>query len=66
MSEQVTLPIKCEVDGRVWSLYAFEYRTPDGVFCGYLHAVSDEHAAAMLMDMRETAEIKGQMIEVSK
>ncbi|WP_314408830.1 hypothetical protein [Pseudomonas kuykendallii] len=60
---EVTLPMSCVVNGRLWNLYTFQYKTPDGEFCGYLHAVSDEHAAALLADMKETAELKGQIIE---
>lgn len=63
MANSVELPLTCEVNGRVWNLFTFDYETPDGQFCGYLHAVSHEHAAALLADMKETAELKGQVIE---
>lgn len=64
MSEKVELAVSCVVDGRQWHLFTFDYKTPDGIFCGYLYAISMEHAAAMLADMKETAELQGQMIEV--
>ena len=64
MSTEVTLPVSCVVGGRKWLLFLFEYATPDGIFSGYLHAISAEHAAAMLADLKENAELKGQMIEV--
>ena len=63
MSSEVKLPIRCVVGGRIWHLYTYEYQTPDGIFSGYLHAISAEHAAAMLADLKENAELKGQMIE---
>lgn len=63
MSNEVRLPISCVVGGRKWHLFLFEYVTPDGIFTGYLHAISAEHAAAMLADLKENAELKGQMIE---
>ena len=63
MSSEVKLPISCVVDGREWRLFLFEYDTPDGIFSGYLQAISAEHAAAMLADLKEGAELKGQMIE---
>lgn len=64
MGKTVELPIRCIVDGREWNLFTFDYKTPDGIFSGYLHAISMEHAAAMLADLKETAELQGQMIEV--
>ena len=63
MSSEVNLPISCVVAGQRWHLFLFEYKTPDGIFSGYLHAISAEHAAAMLADLKENAELKGQMIE---
>ena len=63
MSNEVKLPISCVVGGRKWLLFLFEYATPDGIFSGYLHAISAEHAAAMLGDMKESAVLKGQVIE---
>lgn len=64
MINHVELPISCVVDGRKWNLYTFDYKTPDGTFSGYVHAISMEHAAAMLADMKETAELKGEMVGV--
>ena len=63
MSSEVKLPISCVAGGRKWLLFLFEYATPDGIFSGYLHAISAEHAAAMLADLKENAELKGQVIE---
>lgn len=63
MADKIELPITCMVKGVKWHLFTFEYTSPDGDFCGYLHAVSAEHAAAMLADMKDTAELKGRMIE---
>lgn len=64
MNQPVVLPLSCVVNGTTWQLFTFEYQTPDGEFCGYLYAVSMEHAAAMLGDMKESAVLKGQIIEV--
>lgn len=63
MANKVELAITCMVKGVQWTLYTFQYKTPDGEFCGYFHALSDEHAAAVLSEMKETAELKGRMIE---
>lgn len=64
MTDCVTLPLRTVVDGRVWRLYTYEYKTPDGVFVGYLHALSMEHAAALLSDLRASAELIGKMVSV--
>ena len=63
MKNNVTLPMSCVVDGRTWNLFTFDFYTPDGIFSSYFYAISEEHAAALLADMKGTAELKGQMIE---
>ena len=62
MADYITLPLRTVVDGRTWHLYTYEYQTPDGVFVGYLHALSMEHAAALIGDMRDGAELAGKMV----
>lgn len=64
MSNKIELDLSVWVDGRNWLLYTFEYATPDGKFTGYLYAISNEHAAEMLMDLKEHATLNGQMIGV--
>lgn len=64
MADCITLPLRTVVDGRIWQLYSYEYQTPDGVFVGYLHALSIEHAAALVGDMRASAELAGKMVSV--
>lgn len=62
MPDYITLPLRTVVDGRTWHLYTYEYQTPDGVFVGYLHALSMEHAAALIGDLRDGAELAGKMV----
>ena len=64
MADYITLPLRTVVDDRTWHLYTYEYQSPDGVFVGYLHALSMEHAAALLCDMKDGAELTGKMISV--
>lgn len=64
MTDHITLPLRTVVDGRTWHLYTYEYQTPDGVFAGYLHALSMEHAAALIWDMRAGAELAGEVVSV--
>ena len=62
MTNCITLPLRTVVDGRTWHLYSYEYQSPDGVFVGYLHALSMEHAAALLCDMKDSAELAGEIV----
>lgn len=62
MTDHITLPLRTVVDGRTWHLYTYEYQAPDGVFVGYLHALSMEHAAALIGDLRAGAELAGKMV----
>jgi hypothetical protein len=55
----LTCPIEMElspvVNGRTWRLYSFDFRTADGLFSSYFYAVSDEHAAHILEELKATA-----------
>lgn len=64
MSNSVVLDLTTKVNGRQWNLYAIDYETADGPFSTYLHAISAEHAAAMVAELRETAELRGQVMGV--
>jgi len=66
VSKSVELDVSCVVGGKTWNLYSFHYHTGDGVFTGYLHAVSSEHASYMLQELRETATLDGQVLEAGK
>lgn len=63
MSKVLSQELTTVVDGRTWDLYTFDYTTPDGVFCGYLYAISAEHAAELLLDLKATATLRGKMID---
>ncbi|ARM83931.1 hypothetical protein [Marinobacter salarius] len=66
MSKTVELDVSCSVDGRTWNLYSFQYRTQDGLFSGHLYAVSFEHASYVLAELKETAELDGQILEADR
>lgn len=61
-SKSVTLDICCYVGKAKWKLYSFSYRTQEGNFVGYLHAVSDEHASYMLEELKKTALLDGEIV----
>ena len=64
MTNCITLPMRTVVGGKTWHLYTYEFQSPDGVFRGFLHALSMEHAAALIYDMRISAELVGKMDSV--
>lgn len=51
-----------QVNGRTWLLYSLDYKTADGSFGTYFYAISDEHAAAIVQEIRETATLGGQIV----
>lgn len=54
------------VDGREWRAFLCSYDTPDGTFAFEIMAISMEHAAAMLQELKETARLDGELKEVIK
>ena len=57
-------PLSCVLDGRKWDTYTCSYSTPDGRFAFTIMALSMEHAAAMLADLKENAKLDGLMTDV--
>lgn len=55
-----------QVDGRMWSPYIVEYTTADGVFTTKIFAVSMEHAAAVVEELKDTAVLKGELMKEIK
>jgi hypothetical protein len=62
MVNSIVLKPQVTVNGRVWNLYSFDFQTADGLFSSYLYAISFEHAAAILEELKETAKLSGQII----
>jgi hypothetical protein len=56
---------KVTINGRIWNLYSFEFQTADGLFSSYFYAISFEHAAAILEELKETAKLSGQIIHAT-
>ncbi|WP_236225729.1 hypothetical protein [Pseudomonas pseudonitroreducens] len=63
---KIDLDLSTWVDGRQWHLYSFEFKTPDGTFGSYFYAISDEHAAELLTDLKENAVLGGRIMEAGK
>lgn len=59
--EAVRLPLSVTKDGRQWDLYSVRYETPDGEFGTYIYAISFEHAAAIVEDLKGSATLDGRV-----
>lgn len=59
MSDAILLPRDVEVQGRAWQLYAAEYTTPEGKFGFYFYAISMDHAAIVLGELKSSATLTG-------
>lgn len=57
----VELPLSTVENGIRWYLHAIEFKTADGTFGAHVYAVSDEHACAIVAELRETAVWKGRI-----
>ena len=59
MSQQaVVLAPVAIVNGLKWQLYPVDFKTVEGSFSVYLYAINREHAAAILLELKETAVLR--------
>jgi hypothetical protein len=59
-----SLPLECDVSGKRWYLYSFEYTTGDGRFSSHFYAISDEHAHIVMQELKETAVLSGRVQDI--
>lgn len=57
----IPMPLTTVVDGRTWRLFDVLYTTADGEFSTYIYALSFEHAALLVEELRQTARLGGQI-----
>lgn len=62
----IPLSLSTEVGGVRWGLYAVAFDTAEGSFVTYIYAVSAEHASHVVEELRATARLAGQVVEVSR
>jgi hypothetical protein len=62
VESEIQMPLSVAVDGRTWRLFSVEYGTVDGHFSTYIYALSDEHAAAIVAELRQTARCGGAVV----
>jgi hypothetical protein len=58
----ITTPIHCTVNGRQWHLFSAEYKADQGTYTLHFHAISMEHAAAVVEDIKATLTLRGELI----
>lgn len=58
------LPQRSAVDGREWRLYQVNFTTLEGEFGTFIYALSFEHAAAVVAELRDTARLGGEVVGV--
>lgn len=57
-NQAVTLAQSAVVGGVKWQLYPVGFKTEEGTFSVYLYAINREHAAAILLELKETAVLR--------
>ena len=59
MQEQsISLAQVTMVNGLQWKLYPVDFKTEEGTFSVYLYAINREQAAAILLELKETAVLR--------
>ncbi|OZY42786.1 hypothetical protein CJF43_05775 [Pseudomonas fragi] len=53
--QTISLAQAAVVNGLQWQLYPVDFKTEEGTFSVYLYAINREHAAAILLELKETA-----------
>jgi len=61
MLDHIQQRFTVHVDGRNWHLFDVHYETADGKFSFYIYAISFEHAAAIVEEIKATAKLGGQI-----
>lgn len=55
------------VNGLQWQLYPVDFKTEEGTFSVYLYAINREHAAAILLELKETAVLRdGDLVGITR
>ena len=55
------------VGGVKWQLYPVDFKTGEGTFSVYIYALNREHAAAVLLELKETAILRdGDLVGITR
>ena len=65
--QSISLARVAMVNGLQWQLYPVDFKTEEGTFSVYLYAISREHAAAVLLELKETAVLRdGDLVSITR
>lgn len=56
--QAISLSQVAVVNGLQWRLYPVDFKTEEGTFSVYLYAINRDHAAAILLELKETAVLR--------
>ena len=55
------------VNGLHWKLFPIDFKTEEGTFSVYIYAINREHAAAILLELKETAVLRdGDLVGITR
>ncbi|MQU27334.1 hypothetical protein GHO29_12640 [Pseudomonas helleri] len=56
--QTISLAWVAMVNGLQWQLYPVDFKTEEGTLSVYLYAINREHAATILLELKETAVLR--------
>ena len=66
-NQTISLARVAMVNGLQWQLYPVDFKTEEGTFSVYLYAINREHAAAILLELKETAVLRdGDLVNITR
>ncbi|AOA05672.1 hypothetical protein [Pseudomonas sp. TMW 2.1634] len=65
--QTISLARVAVVNGLQWQLFPVDFKTEEGTFSVYLYAINREHAAAILLELKETAVLRdGDLVGITR
>ena len=65
--QTISLARVAMVNGLQWQLYPVDFKTEEGTFSVYLYAINREHAAAIMLELKETAVLReGDLVGITR
>ena len=66
-TQTISLARVAMVNGLQWQLFPVDFKTEEGTFSVYLYAINREHAAAILLELKETAVLReGDLVGITR
>ena len=66
-TQTISLARVAMVNGLQWQLFPVDFKTEEGTFSVYLYAINREHAAAILLELKETAVLRdGDLVNITR